>query len=100
MLLHVDKIALEVIFSSNSFDFSYLYYEFNVAPHTIPEILNEWKLDRDVVKKTLFPLDSEKIHPIIFDQCTFEDEMKPAPYRYVLSLRCTIICWNTGILIR
>ncbi|KAK7588238.1 hypothetical protein V9T40_005483 [Parthenolecanium corni] len=57
----------------------YLFYEFNVPRKLTSDVIQEWDLDRDTVKYTIHPC--EKFRTFDFDKCTFEDEMKPVPYR-------------------
>lgn len=66
------------------FGFSYLFYEFNVEKKLVRDVWQDWKRDRDTIKYKLFP---GKIGDTFnFDECTFEDEMKPVPYRYDIAL--------------
>lgn len=85
----LNHIELAIVFCSilhvNRFNFSYLFYEFNVPRKLTSDVIQEWDLDRDTVKYTIHPC--EKFRTFDFDKCTFEDEMKPVPYRYVLVLR-------------
>ncbi|XP_065201580.1 small ribosomal subunit protein bS6m-like [Planococcus citri] len=57
---------------------NFFLYELHMPKALIPDLYNEYTRDVDVIKHTFLPKEEAEID---FENCTFEDEMKPVPYR-------------------